>query len=530
MAFLGADTDELREVGQEFQEGAETIDQIIAFVRALIMVLRAAAFFSGGASLAYAQYLETTVLPWLQRISMALKAFAQVLLANADAQDEVSNGATVDLGSLPIYQTPVLPPSSQPYAGGDIIGGGAPGTMPVSGTPGHGTSAPVGGGIDGQGHAVAQPVPTRTAGEPVLVSTTGGGIDGGIDGGAGSGAGSVPAGGGAGSAGAPGLGTGSVDGGTGTGTGPLSPHGTATQPADGGLGGATPGAEATRDAKDAGFGGTAQPRASEQSSYGAAAAIGGGAAAAGLGGAALAGRSGSTNKEIDDLGSRNGRGSRGEEVRRVQQLLTDAGYDTQGVDGVWGRDTERAYDAYRAAHPLEIRHGSGYSSPDGFDYEQIAGLRGNANVTPEFLREVEGVAQRIGAQPEHLLAAMSFETGGTFSPSVENPRSGATGLIQFMDRTATGLGTSTDALSRMTPTEQLTYVERYFEGHRGRVGDLDSLYTSILAGHPASGDDALFTQGTTAYHQNRELDIDRNGVVTAAEATAHVRSRLGTGH
>ena len=70
----------------------------------------------------------------------------------------------------------------------------------------------------------------------------------------------------------------------------------------------------------------------------------------------------------------------------------------------------------------------------------------------------------------------------------------------------------------MTPTEQLTYVERYFEGHRGRVGDLDSLYTSILAGHPASGDDALFTQGTTAYHQNRELDIDRAAVYGALAA------------
>ena len=107
MAFLGADTDELREAQQKCQEGKEITDQVITFVKALIALLRAASFFTGGASAAYATFLETQVLPWLQKISMALGMFAQVLGANAEAQDQVSAGETVDFSALPTYTSPL---------------------------------------------------------------------------------------------------------------------------------------------------------------------------------------------------------------------------------------------------------------------------------------------------------------------------------------------------------------------------------------------------------------------------------------
>ncbi|GAA4695925.1 peptidoglycan-binding domain-containing protein [Nocardioides nanhaiensis] len=571
MAFLGADTDELREVGQQFQEGADTVDTIISFVQALIALLRAASFFTGGASAAYATYLETTVLPWLKKISMALKAFAQVLNLNADAQDEISNGGSVDLGALPQYQTPALPPPSQPYDGGDIAGGVPAGTpaggAPATGEPG---TTPLGTlGVDEDGHLVLTPT-GETAGSPAgsAGSTPGAGstpaagerpgdqrvstfagiqpspgsadgalggrgsIDGGGAGsgaGGGSGAGST----GGGSAAQPFGAGGGLDGVSGAGSSgsPLG-HSTATA-ADGGLGGATPGADALTGHSAGGLTSAGEPasKTGEGPNVAAAAGVAGGAAALGLGGAALAAKgAGGGDPKIDALAAGNGRGSRGGEVTQLQERLTAAGYDTRGADGVWGANTQAAYDAYRADHPLPVQAGEGYTSPGGYDYQQITGVRGNPNVTPEFLRQVEGMSQRLGAQPEHMLAAMSFETGGTFASDVKNPRSSATGLIQFMDATARGLGTSTSELAQMSPTEQLAYVERYFEPYRGRLGDLESVYTSILAGSPHSGEEALFTQGEKAYGPNRELDADRNGVITAAEATAHVRSRMGSGN
>lgn len=597
MAFLGADTDELREVGQEFQDGKEVTDQVITYLQALIAILKAASFFSGGASLAYAEYLETTVVPWLKKISMALGLFAKVLGTQADAQDEASNGGTVDMGSLPTYQSPSMPEAIQPFTGGSIVGGATPTSeVPTTGTGDSATTnagAPLGNattttpslsigdnghlmidtGIDLDGDtatpttAATTPVggaigagtpggdvagTSQAGGVPTIAGRTqemfagansltpeqqagggGGGSHLGSGGGIGSGGGggSLDSGSGGGSGGgsgsaSPALGSSSIDGSGSTGS-PVS-HGTPL--ADGGMGGGTPGAASALG----GGMGSATPVGTPESggaSYGAAAGIAGGAAALGLGGAALASRGGSgSDPAIDKLASSNGRGSRGTDVQALQEKLTAAGYDTKGADGVWGSNTQAAYDAYRGDNPLPVQAGSGYTSPSGYDYNSITGVRGNPNVTPEFLRSVEGMSQRLGAQPEHIMAAMSFETGGEFSSDVRNPRSSATGLIQFMDSTAQGMGTTTADLARMTPTEQLTYVERYFEPHRGHLGSLESVYTSILAGHPASGDTPLFTEGQgRSYAPNRELDVNHNGVITAAEATAHVRARMGTG-
>ncbi|MDT9591877.1 peptidoglycan-binding domain-containing protein [Nocardioides zeae] len=556
MAFLGADTDELREAAQKCQEGKETTDQVITFVKALIALLRAASFFTGGASAAYATFLETQVVPWLEKISMALGMFAQVLGANAQAQDQVSAGETVDFSKLPTYTSPLQTEQNRAPMGSWQGGSIAP-TQPLSpGTPGTTTTTTStttttadGVTIPGTTTTVTSPTGltpasiTPTIGIPSLSDSatgagstaapvsekpalggalpTGSGSGGGTGGGTGSGTGGGTGGGTTGGGGSPALGGGSIDGGS----VPSSPTGGGS-PDVAPSAGTTPGAESLTSAALNPTGDSITDTG-EKPSYGAAAGLAGGAAALGLGGAALAGRGNGGDAAIEKLAGENGRGSRGEDVRELQQRLSAAGYDTQGADGVWGSNTQAAYEAWRSDHPQQLAQGSGFSSPTGYDYQQIQGVSGNPNVTPEFLREVEAVAGRLGAAPEHLMATMSFETGGRFTSDVENPRSGATGLIQFMPDTARGLGTTTEALSRMTPTEQLSYVERYFEPYRGRLDSLESVYTSVLGGRPMDADTTMFNQGTQAYHQNRELDVNGDGRITAAEATSHVRSRMG---
>ena len=125
MSFLGADTDELRGAADECLQGKEVTDQVIQYLQALIALLKAASFFSGGASAAYAEYLETVVVPWLQKISQALELFAKVLGANAEAQDQASQGETVDAGSLPTYTSQVSGSSAvQPFTG-SVLGSGS---------------------------------------------------------------------------------------------------------------------------------------------------------------------------------------------------------------------------------------------------------------------------------------------------------------------------------------------------------------------------------------------------------------------
>ncbi|CAN5695673.1 hypothetical protein BH20ACI4_BH20ACI4_11470 [soil metagenome] len=99
---------------------------------------------------------------------------------------------------------------------------------------------------------------------------------------------------------------------------------------------------------------------------------------------------------------------------------------------------------------------------NAFEYNSVQGVSNNRFVTAEFIREVESMAGRLGTRPEYILAVMSFETGGSFNPAIRNGI-GATGLIRFLPSTARGLGTTTDALGRMSSVEQLRFVEKYFD-------------------------------------------------------------------
>jgi len=158
-------------------------------------------------------------------------------------------------------------------------------------------------------------------------------------------------------------------------------------------------------------------------------------------------------------------------------------------------------------------------------------LAWGAKVSPLFRERVAAIALRLSVDPNWLMAAMAFETGNRFSPDVVNARSGATGLIQFMPRTAIGLGTTTELLAKMTAVEQLGKVDEYLLPFAGSMRSLDDLYMAILwpaaVGKP--DDYVLFAEGGSAYAQNRELDVDKDKTITKAEASAFVRKRLVEG-
>lgn len=159
-----------------------------------------------------------------------------------------------------------------------------------------------------------------------------------------------------------------------------------------------------------------------------------------------------------------------------------------------------------------------------FNYQQIEGIKGNSFVTSEFITAVEAMAGRIGTKPEYVLAAMSFETGRTFDPAIQN-RIRATGLIQFIPDTALLFGTTVERLKRMSAVEQLVYVEKYLGQYKGRLDSLEAVYTSILSGSPKKRNDVLFKRGTKKYRQN-PLDWDHDGVITGLEATTIVAAIL----
>lgn len=162
-----------------------------------------------------------------------------------------------------------------------------------------------------------------------------------------------------------------------------------------------------------------------------------------------------------------------------------------------------------------------------------------AKVSVEFRARVRQTAIDFGLDrenfPNWLMACMAFETGRTFSPSKKNPNSSATGLIQFMEKTARDeWGMSTADLAKMTAEKQFDYVWLYFRERireKGPITRLSDCYMAILnpsmMGKPDSA--VMWVKGDRAYAVNAGLDANKDHQITKAEAAAKVHALLAEG-
>jgi len=137
-------------------------------------------------------------------------------------------------------------------------------------------------------------------------------------------------------------------------------------------------------------------------------------------------------------------------------------------------------------------------------------------------------------EPSWLMTCIAWESGRSFRADKKNlAGSGATGLIQFMPKTAAGLGTSTAALARMTAEDQINFVWKYFKPWKGRLRSLADVYMAILwpAGVGKPEGFVLWDKDSrpTTYRQNAGLDVNRDGEITKAEAAAKVAALLPEG-
>jgi hypothetical protein len=108
-------------------------------------------------------------------------------------------------------------------------------------------------------------------------------------------------------------------------------------------------------------------------------------------------------------------------------------------------------------------------------------------------RRVVEVANAVGANPFHLAELIHFESAGRWSSHVQNPRSGATGLIQFMPSTARGLGTTVEALARLDEVDQMDWVERYLRRLPQPLDTRQRLFMAVF--YPA----AMIWEGDRAF-------------------------------
>ncbi len=143
---------------------------------------------------------------------------------------------------------------------------------------------------------------------------------------------------------------------------------------------------------------------------------------------------------------------------------------------------------------------------------------------PEFLPELQQVAARIETRPEWLLNVIASES--SFIPSARNrlPRQTASGLLQIIESTAAGLGTTTATIRRMNAVEQLRLIEKFFTPFRGKLNSLGDVYLAVFRGFIVAGGPETVVapldgsrKERRVYYLNRGLDVDRNGRITKGE-------------
>jgi hypothetical protein len=160
----------------------------------------------------------------------------------------------------------------------------------------------------------------------------------------------------------------------------------------------------------------------------------------------------------------------------------------------------------------------------------VVQVPGISKLSKADLSALNTAAKAIGVPVDWLATVISFETGGTFSPSVLNRAgSGAFGLIQFMPSTAQALlktATAQEAVAKgmaMSFAQQLKeMVIPYFKG--GTYKDLHALYLHVF--YPAAAnksDDYIVGSAPGAvYTQNKGLDIGGKGYITRADITSTI--------
>lgn len=163
--------------------------------------------------------------------------------------------------------------------------------------------------------------------------------------------------------------------------------------------------------------------------------------------------------------------------------------------------------------------GSGYRIPEEVAQDQ------------EFIGAAGKLATDLSIPVDDVFRVIEFETAGSWSPAIKNPGSTATGLIQFLESTAKGLGTTTADLAGMTRAQQMEYVGKYLEPYKGRIKNFGDLYMAVHYPKAIGQSETyvMYSQGSAEYAANKNLDTNGDGTVTRGETVASVIARTGGG-
>ncbi len=157
-------------------------------------------------------------------------------------------------------------------------------------------------------------------------------------------------------------------------------------------------------------------------------------------------------------------------------------------------------------------------------------LKSLSEKEPDFVRKLIAGSQARGINPDHMANVIGMES--SFNPQADNPNSSAYGLIQWMAATRKAQGVTQGQLSKMSATQQLDEVFKYFDQPhlKGKLGTQAGLYSAVGAGQASSDDNAVrFRSGSAGYNANRVWDANKDGTIRQGEFGTIAHRALGAG-
>ena len=170
--------------------------------------------------------------------------------------------------------------------------------------------------------------------------------------------------------------------------------------------------------------------------------------------------------------------------------------------------------------------------------QSVARVKGIEKLSKTDLAALARTAKDLGMQTDWLAAVISFETAGSFSPSVLNAAgSGAFGLIQFLPSTAAAIfklpNTPEGRAQAVAKGRAMSFAQQlkemvipYFKG--GTYKSLDDVYLKVF--YPAAmgkaSDYVVGQAGTKTYEQNKGFDKNADGEITRSEITSRINAQL----
>lgn len=159
-----------------------------------------------------------------------------------------------------------------------------------------------------------------------------------------------------------------------------------------------------------------------------------------------------------------------------------------------------------------------------------------------FEAKVRVVAGNLNVNPDWLMCIMQHESdlnpqavckfkGDNPDPSIRC-KTRATGLIQFMPATSKNLGTTNEALYKMSRNDQMDFVYSYYKCFKGKYKTFTDLYcVNFWPAAVGKPDEFVFEtksmSAETVAKQNPLFDLNKDFKITMAEFKQYVKQRFG---